>query len=390
MPRPRSKKYRDLPEGLYFKQMKGYVFRRVDNTWKSLGLDKSKAIALARRYNATYRVDPALAHPVNPLLISAKHRKTVMPFLTFLSYIPTRYAAEEKPTPGTLSDFENKLEKLKPLLGDMKGISIGLDEVNMVLDSVAAGKSNNVYNRWLSFMEKVFDYAVDESVMLDNPASRKKRRPKEEKQRQRLTLNEYKSIWRLAPVWLRIAMDLSLETTHAVNEICSIKYTDIDMLPEPMLERGLKVYGYLKIHRQKVQKKEASRVVIPVTGSLLKIIEDSRDDVSSPYVVHRLPEKMSNEISQNCDHLTQVNRKFLSRKFSYFRDLAGVKKFVSASQRPTFHEIRSLSIHLYDKQGYNPQVRAAHSDARSTEIYKSGHIKWVQVPAAELGIRTLF
>jgi hypothetical protein len=91
-------------------------------------------------------------------------------------------------------------------------------------------------------------------------------------------------------------------------------------------------------------------------------------------------------MSQYCDHVTQVNRKFLSRKFSFFRDLAGVKRFVSPGQRPTFHEIRSLSIHLYDKQGYNPQIRAAHTDARSTEIYKSGHTKWVQVPAAELGI----
>ncbi|MDA0109045.1 tyrosine-type recombinase/integrase [Vibrio sp. La 4.2.2] len=388
MPRPRSKKYRDLPEGLYFKGKKGYVFRRIDNSCKSLGHDKSRAIALARRYNATYRVDPEISHPVNLDLIKPHRRKSIERLSSFFSRVSERYAAEEKPSKDTLAMFDSRLAKLNTLIGDKTGLSITLDDVNLVLEAVATGKSNNVFNRWIAFMSKVFDYAVDESVMVDNPAKRKKRKPKEEKQRQRLTIAEYKAIWSIAPQWMRIAMDLSLETTHAVNEICAMKYEHITLLDKPVMENGVEVYGYLRIHRQKVKGKEASRVVIPVTRSLLNIIEASKDNINSPYVVHRMPEKRSNEMSQYCDHITQVNRKYLSRFFSKLRDQAKVKSSIPSESRPTYHEIRGLSIHLYDKAGHDPQARAAHTDSRSTKIYKEGHEKWVQVPAVELAIWT--
>ncbi|ENN6810685.1 tyrosine-type recombinase/integrase [Vibrio fluvialis] len=388
MPRPRSKKYRDLPEGLYYYNNKGYVFRRIDATWKSLGHDKSKAVSMAKRYNATFRVAKDITH-IEETTSPAYMRKQTL-FSEFLDRISSRYESDESPTQGTLNDFNNKLIKLRLILGGYVGAAIGLDEVNLVLNEVATNKSNNVYNRWLSFLEKVFSYAVDESVMIDNPAKRKKRKPKDNKQRKRLKLEEYHRIRAIAPSWLKIAMDLSLETTHAVNEICALKYSDIEYLPEPVIDGDWKVYGYIKIHRQKVQKHESSRVIIPVTTSLLNIIEDSKKDgIDSPYIVHRQPQRLSNDISQNCDHITQVNRKYLSRQFSNYRDMAKVKKDVPSTQRPTFHEIRSLSIHLYDESGYDPQVRAAHSDARSTEIYKAGHIQWVKVPPAELGIRTL-
>lgn len=386
MPRPRSSKYRDLPEGLYFKGKKGYVLRRIDDSWKSLGHDKSRAIALARRYNATYRVDPEIAHSINYDLVAPHNRRAVERLSSFFARVSERYAADEKPNKDTLAMFNSRLEKLDSLIGDRVGMSISLDDVNLVLDVVAKNKSNNVFNRWISFMVKVFDYAVDESVMKDNPAKRKKRKPKEEKQRQRLNLAEYKAVWCIAPHWMRIAMDLSLETTHAVNEICAMKYEDITMIDEPVLEDGIEVFGYLKIHRQKVKAKEASRVSIPVTRSLLKIIEASKDNIDSLYIVHRMPDKRSNQVSRHCDHITQVNRKYLSRIFSKLRDQAKVKRSVPAESRPTFHEIRGLSIHLYDKAGHDPQARAAHTDSRSTKVYKEGHEKWVQVPAVELAI----
>ncbi|WP_223824292.1 site-specific integrase [Candidatus Enterovibrio escicola] len=186
----------------------------------------------------------------------------------------------------------------------------------------------------------------------------KVRKPKEKKQRQRLTLDEYRAIWIVSPSWLRTAMDLALETTHAVNEICSVRYTDVQLLAEPVSEGGLLVSGYLRIHRQKVQHKEASRVVIPVTPSLFKIINESHDNVRYKYVVHRMPSRISNEVSKHCDHLTQINRKYLIRAFSKYLNLAGVKKKVAAECRLTFHEIRALAIHLYDNAGHDPHKPA--------------------------------
>jgi hypothetical protein len=54
----------------------------------------------------------------------------------------------------------------------------------------------------------------------------------------------------------------------------------------------------LYIHRQKVQKKEASHVAIPIGGELKRIIDDSRDSVASPYVVHRIPEEITNGVKR--------------------------------------------------------------------------------------------
>lgn len=388
MPRPRTKKYKDLPEGLYFKNIKGYVFLRVDGTSRSLGHDKSRAISMARHYNATFRVDLQISHVVNQHKIKSKLNKSPKPLSVFFSRLLKRYKEEELPSSETFEHFQNRLKKLNEMLGNRLGVSIVLEDVNQVLQECAEGRSNLVYNDWISFMSKVFDYALDESVMLDNPAKRKKRKPKDKKLRQRLTLEEYKAIRSIAPSWLTVAMDLSLETTHAVNEICSIRYEDIEFLEAPVFEDGLEVFAFLKIHRQKTKAQEASRVVIPVTSSLFKTINESRDEIISPYVVHRWPDRVRQDVSKHCEHLTQINRKYLSRKFSYYRDLAGVKGDIPKEERPTFHEIRGLAIFLYDKAGYNPQSRAAHSDSRSTEIYKKGHEKWVQIQAAEIGIRS--
>ncbi len=386
MPRPRKKENRGLPEGLYHKGLKGYVFKRIDNTWKSLGHDKARAVTLAKRYNATFRVDAELSHPISQFSLRAQASNS--PLLSeFFKRLKTRYQEDEQPSQDTLANFLNRLDKLSGLLGDRQGESITLNDINDVLAEFASGKSNEVYNRWLGFMVKVFDYAVDEGVMPDNPAKRKKSRRLEAKRRQRLSLSEYKEVWLASPLWLRTAMGLSIETTHSVSEICSMRYDDFEQLPNPVMVDGLEVFGYLRVHRQKVKDKEASRVRIPVTASLLKIIKTSREDgVVSPYIVHRLPLKCSNEVSRHCDHFTQVNKKYLSKTFSAIRDKVGIKKDLPADCRPTFHEIRALSIHLFDKAGYDPQARAAHTDSRSTMVYKEGHIHWVTVPPAELSV----
>ncbi len=285
-----------------------------------------------------------------------------------------------------LSTFTNRLNKMSDLIGDVRGDQIDMAVVNRVLNEFCVTSSNEVYNRWIALMTKVFDYALDESVMLDNPAKRKKRKPVAQKKRARLTLEDFQKIWNIAPKWLQTAMGLALETTHSVQEISAVRYSDFTKFTSPKMQDGFLVYGTLRIHRLKVKKKEASRVEIPVTASLLKLIENSRDDVLSDYIVHRLPEKMSNEVSKFCDSVTQVNRKYLSKKFSEYRDLSGVGAGSTSDCRPTFHEIRALAIYLFDKAGHDPQARAAHTDARSTKVYKEGHDVWVQVPAAEIGL----
>jgi integrase len=137
--------------------------------------------------------------------------------------------------------------------------------------------------------------------------------------------------------------------------------------------------GILYIHRQKVQRKEASHVAIPIDAELKRIIDDSRDSVASPYVVHRIP-KRNVKHSKEVAHPTQVAPDYLSRSFSALRDKLGLSDHLEMDERPTFHEIRALVAHLLDNQGIDPQARMAHRDAKSTKIYTQNHIDWVVVP----------
>lgn len=206
----------------------------------------------------------------------------------------------------------------------------------------------------------------------------------EEKKRQQLSLEHFMAIRRAAAPWLRTAMDLALQTTHARLEVSRIRYSIREpkngvcgcvWLEQP--EDG--IYGTLYIHRQKVQKKEASHVAIPIGDELKRIIDDSRDNVASPYVVHRIPERQVKR-SKEVSHPTQIAPDYLSRSCSAVRDKLGICSHLTMDKRPTFHEIRALAAHLFDRQGFDPQGRMAHSDAKSTKIYTQNHINWVVVP----------
>lgn len=240
------------------------------------------------------------------------------------------------------------------------------------------------------FLKKLFSYAVDESIMQDNPATRKKLKKLDGKKRTRLSLDDFIRIKNQAPLWLRTAVELALQTSQASLEVSRIKYSIKSptngesgclWFDEP--QNG--IYGNLYINRQKTEKKEAAHISIPIGEELKRIIDNSRDNVLSPYVVHRRF-KSSGRKNKLVDHPTQLESAYLSRAFSDLRDKIGVAKHLPRDHRPTFHEIRALSAHLLEQQGINPQARMAHSDEKSTKVYTRNHVEWVEVPHAQIVI----
>lgn len=386
--RPRKREYRHLPEYLIFDKDRGvYKFTLITGKKKNIGKDRAVAIAIAREYNL--RLRPANVPSVEILVReSGGVTGEAKPFTEHVDHIMERAIENERPSQNTLDDWNNDALRVKEFFISIPACDIELEHVNAYINHYHAEASANVQNRKVSFLKKLFSYAVDESLMFDNPATRKKMRRTEEKKRQRLSLDNFKAIRRAAEPWLRTAMDLALQTTHARLEVSRIRYS----IREPKdgicgcvwleyPENG--IYGTLFIHRQKVQKKEASHVAIPIGEELKRIIDDSRDNVASPYVVHRIPERQVKR-SKEVSHPTQVAPDYLSRSFSSVRDKLGLYNHLAMDERPTFHEIRALAAHLFDKQGIDPQGRMAHSDAKSTKIYTQNHIEWVVVPHGEI------
>ncbi|WP_410680596.1 phage integrase Arm DNA-binding domain-containing protein [Citrobacter braakii] len=386
--RPRKREYRHLPEYLIFDKDRGvYKFTLITGKKKNIGKDRAVAIAIAREYNL--RMRPANVPSVEILVReSGGVIGEAKPFAEHVDHIMERAIENERPSQNTLDDWNNDALRVKEFFISIPACDIELEHVNAYINRYHAEASANVQNRKVSFLKKLFSYAVDESLMLDNPATRKKMRRTEEKKRQRLSLDNFKAIRRAAEPWLRTAMDLALQTTHARLEVSRIRYSIREpkdgicgcvWLEQP--ENG--IYGTLYIHRQKVQKKEASHVAIPIGEELKRIIDDSRDNVASPFIVHRLPERQVKR-SKEVSHPTQVAPDYLSRSFSATRDKLGLCDNLPMDERPTFHEIRALAAHLFDQQGIDPQGRMAHSDAKSTKIYTQNHIDWVVVPHGEI------
>ncbi|NQY65427.1 MAG: integrase [Alteromonadaceae bacterium] len=276
------------------------------------------------------------------------------------------------------------IKRLETLHGEVLTKEINLNHVNSYLETYTEGKSSNVYNAKISFLKKIFSYLLDDGAMTFNPASNKKKKPKPVKERIRLSIENYNQLLNHAPLWLNIAMRLSLQTTHAVNEISVAKYKDCKWYDKPIVENNLLVFGVLRIRRQKVLKKEASRVEIPITQQIKEIIDDSRkDNLVSPYIVHQLKAR-NTALAIGLTHHTQLRTATISECFSELRDKLSFYDTMDKTKRPTFHEIRSLSIHMYKKAGIDPQERAAHTDAKTTKKYDEGHVHWVKILAAEL------
>ncbi|WNC69942.1 integrase [Thalassotalea nanhaiensis] len=386
-PRKRKFENRDLPVGLCCKMVRGqqrfrYRYPSGKDIFFPLKTQKYEAIEAATIFNAKHR-NPALKMILD-------HDEFNKPMSHWIKVVIERVRNEELNTrllsKGRYRAFVNDTMRLDELLGDILSKSISLQHVNEFLDKYASGKSNEVYNRKITFLKKIFSYICDMSGMVLNPADRKKRKPKQAKQRKRLNIEYFNLILNASNSWLNIAMRLSLQTTHAVNEISLAKYKDCEWFNAPIVENGLTVYGVLRIHRQKVQNKEASRVEIPITKQLKKIIDDSkRDNIASPYIVHALLGRKKG-LANGLTHPTQLTPVYISRAMSDLRDELNLYGNFDKPQRPTFHEIRALSIFLYDKMGIDPQERAAHTDAESTKVYMKDHVKWVKIQPAELVI----
>ncbi|NHB89935.1 recombinase [Photorhabdus tasmaniensis] len=389
--RPRKKEFRHLPDYLYFDKNKGqYRFILTNGKKKNIGSDKAVAIAIAREYNNIMRPESSVS--VNSLVKESGGKYgEVLPLSNYIDDLFSRIVKDENPSDNTLADWRNDIERVREFFIETSACDISLEHVNDYIKKYHSDSSANVQNRKVGFLKKIFSYAVDESLMLDNPAERKKMKRTDKKKRRRLSFDDFMLIRNAAEPWLRTAMDLALQTTQARLEVSRIRY-NIKSPKEGVCgcmwysEPKNGIYGMLYIHRQKVQHKEASHIAIPIGPTIKAIIDASRDNIASPYVVHRVPDRLSNKISQEVNHPTQIAPDYLSRTFSKLRDKVRVAASLPVEERPTFHEIRALAAHMFKIQGVDPQARMAHSDAESTKIYTQNHVDWVEVPHAEIAV----
>ena len=175
-----------------------------------------------------------------------------------------------------------------------------------------------------------------------------------------------------SPAWLQNAIDLALVTAQRREDILNMKFEDVRD-------------GALYVVQSKTKRHtDAGWLRLPLTPALQEIIARCRDNIASPYLIHRKPERKV----KKAGHWTKVDNRYLTRAFKAARDAAGCYSHLSDEEKPGFHELRALSLHLYKKAGKDGQKIAGHASRKMTRNYEADHedVVWVEaVPDLDIG-----
>lgn len=206
----------------------------------------------------------------------------------------------------------------------------------------------------------IFNHAAAKGLCPDNPAASTINRI-EKKQRKRHTVEGLKAIREKAPAWLQNAIDLALITAQRRTDILNMRFDGVRE-------------GFLYVVQQKTAKaSDAAWIRFKVTDELQAVISRCRDDIVSPYLIHRRPDRKKQKQAQTKDHWTQVEERYLTRAFKEAREAAGCYKGWKEEEMPGFHEVRALSLHLYQNAGKDGQKIAGHASETMTKNYQRDH-----------------
>jgi integrase len=176
-----------------------------------------------------------------------------------------------------------------------------------------------------------------------------------------------------APVFTQNAMDISLITLQARQELCAMRLKDIEG-------------DTLRVIRQKTARKtDRAYIEIQIGDELRKVLHRCRVEAmsyGSPYVLNYA----SRVKSMHKKHRTQVLPRMLSGAFTRAVNKCGLYDHLSPEQRPTLHEVRSLGGRLYESMGMPAefiQTLYGHAGPGMTERYLEGDkIAWTKAVAS--------
>ncbi len=353
MGRQRTAANRGLPPNLY-QNPSGYYYYRNPKSGlrKGIGKDKAKAIIQARAANA------ALANMAQSSLsdwVSGKSEHTLAKWVPIYKEM---WIEKTEPASSTLRNATGYLTRIENSEFAWMGLKdVGTAHIAKFLTDVEkeSGAPTAILVR--TRIQDVFRMAETQG-MIDagkNPVTATYT-PDRTVKRERLSLEQFHAIHKLAPTWLQRAMYLALLTAQRRDDIASFKFSDYRE-------------GYLYI----VQKKSQGQIRLQQDGkirlekvgmSIDDAIKNCRDLIISRTMIHHTAHQGS---AKPGDRVTSNG---LSTAFSTARDAAGI---VAADGRtpPSFHEIRSLSERLY-KEAYGAafaQSMLGHKNAKMTAKY---------------------
>lgn len=227
------------------------------------------------------------------------------------------------------------------------------------------------FNKWRQMLVLLWSFAVVEGMARSNEAEKVPRRSTSRKiegnrkTRKPLDVEGFRAIHAHAEPLLQLAMEMSLVTTLARNELCLLRHEHFRD-------------GWVYVIRDKVAaESEVAFVRIRLTPQLEAFQERARrlDNIACPFLLHRRPDRMQRRWIEGKDHWAQLTPDWLTRAFAAARDLVPRYAALAERERPTFHEVRGLSSRLLRARGLSvDSIRAlmTHADEKTTQIYLEG------------------
>lgn len=350
-PRPRNKSNKGLPQNLYFDARRGtYRYRRpTDGKWFQFGSDRQQAIDAAKQLNLEFMAGADLVARV-------QGRQQDL-FVAFLDQFERDILPPRELAQATLELYAVRFRQFRTWWPDAAIDGITTRMMAERLDALTPRAANQAR----ALLIDIFNHAAAKGLCPDNPAQTLLPRI-EKKKKRRHTVEGLKSIRAHSPDWLQNAIDIALITGQRRSDVLKMQFSDVRD-------------GYLYVIQQKTSKaSDAAWIRFAVTPQLAAVIARCRDNVPSPYLIHRKPAR---RIRREDMHWTQIDERYLTRAFKDAREAAmaadGIYRGWAQAEQPGFHEIRALSKHLYNRAGKDAKAILGHASDAMHRNYGADH-----------------
>ena len=374
MPKRRQHRNRDLPDNLYSTRRPDgreyFQYRDPAGKCHGAGYDRAEAIKAARELNIYYGTGSRLARKITG------RKVTLRDFLaTYRAEIlPQRRVKGKALSDAYLAETNRILARIDEALGEMEIASIRQGDIANYLAGIDSADAHNQHRVRLI---QVWRHAVSRELVADNLPERVLPRDLSQRLRQRLTLDQYRAIFKQARPAIRLAMELSLNSLQRRSDIRKWRFDDQRQDFAHVIQSKTRKHGpsaWLRIP-----------LALPVAHSeigcrtLGEIVRACQDGILCPFLIHERPEKMRR--AKGKDHPFQLTLRSISQGFADAREATGLFDVMLPAERPTFHELISLGQHLREQQGWSlEQIQRlrGHTSAGMTEHYQEGHT-WTTV-----------
>lgn len=347
-----------------------YYYKMPDGKLESLGKNIGDAVAV----DAATALNIALADKdslVNRITKRAEELRTYNPSNPPMSQVLDEYKQtllvaleNKKQAKNTVSIKLGKLVEYMEMWSKIRVQDMRTFDLNNLLKT----KTPHAQQKHAPLMREIFRYAINAGYCDINPADQLKAQEPDARIRQRHTWDGYCKIYKVAPDWLKRAMDIGLYSLQRRSDLTEIQIArDIDIQT-----RSIRV-----LQRKTRNYKAPVHLNIKMGGPLWLAVHSAiTSPTHCPYLIHCRPERRDRRDIAAKPHPFAVLPDYLTKHFKKYRDLSGAYDHLEPKQRPSFHDIRALGIMLYFKAGHPKEyimALAGHATVEMTDHYIDGH-----------------